>query len=167
MSKNFHIQFGSPFTQKICVHYNGRSLRASQGNYRYLFCVSYTIQNIYNQEILIDIVTELRLTIEKFYFDSRKLKDTFSTQRIVWPREASYAVINWGSFRGAKRPGREVNLIPSGSEIKNELNHTHTHTHTLSLSLSHTHTHTHTCLHDLYSDNFTSFINVLSGKTGP
>lgn len=57
LSKILHIQFGSRFTQKICVHYNGRSLHASQGNYRYLFCVSYTIQNICNQEILIDIVT--------------------------------------------------------------------------------------------------------------
>ena len=133
----------SRFTQKICVRYNGRSLHAFQGNDRYLFCVSYTIQNICDQEILIDIVTELCWTIEKFYFDSRKLKDAFSTQRIVWPREASCAVVTWGSFRAVKRPGREVYLYLSGSEIKNEQSRT------LSLSLTHTQTHTQTHTHIL------------------
>jgi hypothetical protein len=70
------------------------TLHASLGNYQYLFCVSYTNQSICNQEIVIDIVTELCWTIEKFYFDSRKIKDTFSTQRLVWPREASCAVVS-------------------------------------------------------------------------
>ena len=142
VSKILHRKLGSRFTQKICVHYNGRPLHASQGNYRYLFCVPYSIQNICNQEILIDIVTELCWTIEKFYFDSRRLKDTFSTQRMVWPREASIAVFTWGSFRGLKRPGREVNSFQSGSEIKNELSYTLS--LSVSLSLTHTHTHTHT-----------------------
>jgi hypothetical protein len=111
--------------------------------------------------------------IEKFYFDSRKLKDTFSTQRIVWPSEVSYAVVTCGSFRGVKLPGREVNSFPSGSEIKNELSHTHSHTHTHTHTHTHIHkhkhkhTHTYTCLHDLYSDNSTSFNDILSGKTGP
>lgn len=77
------------------------------------------------------MVTDLCWIFEKFYFDSRKLADTFSTQRILWPREASYAVVTWGSFRGVKRPGREVNSFPSGSGIKNELSHTLTLTLTL------------------------------------
>jgi hypothetical protein len=158
---NLHRKLGSRFTKKICVHYNGRPLHASQGNYRYLFRISYSIQNIRNHEIL----TELCRTIEKFYFNSRKLKDTFSTQRIVWPREASIAVVTWGSFRGVKRTGHEVKSFPSGFGIKNELSYTLSHTHTHTHTHTYTHTHTHTCLRDLYSDNFTSFTNILSEKT--
>ena len=50
-------------------------------------------------------------------------------------------MVTLDSFRGVKRPGREVNSFPSGSEIKNGLSHIHTHTHTH--TQKHTHSHSH------------------------